>query len=340
MHAQRRVAVLVAGMFFGAAIMAQAATTSGTGTTPSSDGSTGAITAPGQVRVARMVASPFATLAGSQDNAVALATALRTGTPATLTSTSTVDGKPVTTTTTITPPTKAMGWGNVSHALALAQYSLAQAGVAQPTAADLQAALVGGSVTTADGKSIQLAGVLQQRASGMGWGQIARSYDTTMGAVNRGVKSPPTVATAGAGKTATTSSTATAAGKGVTTASGTAPAKSITTASGTASAKGITTASGTGAHGGHASKGVTTAGGTTGSGVTTAAGGGSGTGTTSAAGQGHGNAYGRGIVTGTGSAAPTTVAVNHGGGVTTASGTVRGSAAGTEHGNGRGKGGG
>ena len=85
-----------------------------------------------------------------------------------------------------------MGWGNVSHALALAQFSLRQAGIENPTAPRLQAALDGGPIKTADGKTVTLAGVLQQRAEGMGWGQIAKAYGTTMGALNRGVKAPAT----------------------------------------------------------------------------------------------------------------------------------------------------
>ena len=91
----------------------------------------------GQTQAVTRVAAPFATLAGSTDNAVALATALRTGSAATLTTTS-VDaaGVEVTTTTTFTPPTKPMGWGNVSHALDLAQFALNDAGIASPTQAE------------------------------------------------------------------------------------------------------------------------------------------------------------------------------------------------------------
>ena len=64
-----------------------------------------------------------------------------------------------------------MGWGNVSHSLALAQFALNQAGITNPTGAQLQAALLGNTIKTADAKSITFAGVLQQRADGMGWGQ-------------------------------------------------------------------------------------------------------------------------------------------------------------------------
>jgi hypothetical protein len=273
---------------------------------------TTATTAPGQARVSEKFSAPFITMAGSRENATALATALRTGSSATLTYTTVAaDGTTTTTTTTITPPTKPMGWGNVRHSLALAQFALARAGVTNPTGEQLQAALQGGSFTTADGTSVTLDGVLQQRADGMGWGKIAQSYGTTMGAVNRGVRtSPAPVATTD--PVAPTSPTSRTMGaktgtpiattRGVTTA-GETPALSVggpkrmTTAGGTspggaAGATGITTAGGTPAGTGHGGKGITTASSAASNGIVTAEGGG----------HGNGNAYGRGIVTASGSA--------------------------------------
>ena len=222
-------------------------------------------------------------MAGSQDNAIALATALRTGTTAHLTFTSTSPTGEITQTTTeLTIPTKPMGWGNVSHALALAQLSLHQAGIQNPTAADLQAAFDGGTVTTADGKAVVLTGVLQQRAQGMGWGQIAKTYGTTMGAVNRGLKASTTPVTAStstaAGTTATTKRT------GVTGVAGHS-SNGVTTASGASARTGST---------GHAGKGMTIASGAT-------AGGSSGV--VTAAGNGQGTAIGRGLVTAAGGSA-------------------------------------
>src|SRR5436190_2679188 len=167
-------------------------TTTAAGIESDSDATTPALS-DGQLKVANKVAAPFVTMAGSQKNAIALATALRTGTTANLIFPST--SPPNRTTQTpheLAIPTKPMGWGNVSHALALAQLSLRQIGIESPTAAELRAALDGGAITTADGKTVTLAGVLQQRAEGMGWGQIAKTYGTTMGAVNRGVKAHAT----------------------------------------------------------------------------------------------------------------------------------------------------
>jgi len=271
---------------------------------------------PGQASVANRVAAPFSYFAGSPENAVALANALRTGTTATLNYTTApspgADSQTTTTTTTdITVPTRPMGWGNVSHALALASYSLRQAGIEQPTAAELQAALGGGAITNANGQTSTLTGVLQQRASGMGWGQIAQSYGTTMGAVNRSIRVPLAVTTA-----PTSTSVATTSANGGST---------------MPSSRSVTTASGT-----------TTASGATGTGVVTANG--------SAQGQAH--AYGRGIVTANGGAATTTAATTtHGSsaGVITGNGAAApvsnaGSGGSASHaggnGNGKGKGGG
>ena len=227
---------------------------------------------PGQASVANRVAAPFSYFAGSPENAAALANALRTGTTATLTYSTISPGSDgqTTTTTGVTVPTRPMGWGNVSHALALAQFSLHQAGIDQPTAAELQAALDGGAVTSASGQASTLPGVLQQRASGMGWGQIAQSYGTTMGAVNRSIRVPSMVTAAPASTAVATTSpnagTATSSLRGAVSASG-------------------ATASGTTGSSGRTATGVVTANG-------------------SAPGQAH--AYGRGIVTGNGGASATT----------------------------------
>jgi hypothetical protein len=212
-----------------------------------------------------------------------------------------------------------MGWGNVSHSLALAQFALADAGVSNPTAADVQAALLGGTITGKDGATVTLAGVLQQRADGMGWGAIAKSYGTTMGAVNHSLHATAKSAATPAPTANTPSTGTTANGSGVVTADG----RSASSAS-----RGIRpTTSGTAAQ--HRSKGVVTAAGTTsprGPGITTAAGtGGGASGIVSAAGgNGNGNAFGRGIVTGSGESATSNGALQRAGGgrgVVTAAGT-------------------
>jgi hypothetical protein len=116
-----------------------------------------------------------------------------------------------TTTTTEALPTGKMGYGNVKISLALAQESLRQQGIMQPTSDQLHTALVGGQMVQGD-STTTTQGILQMRADGMGWGQIAQKYDVKLGQLMSG-KQP--VAT-----TTTTTATTSTAGKGITTASG------------------------------------------------------------------------------------------------------------------------
>ena len=235
----------------------------------------------GQTQVATQIASSFTALAGSRDNALALVRALRNGTAVTLTTTTppttgTAGGSATTTTTTFTPPTGRMGWGNVFISLALARDSLARIGITQPTPQQLQAALVGGSVTGADGSSVALRGVLTMRADGMGWGQIAQTMGTKLGPVVSAIKSTQVKVARLPAASTTSATTATSTTKSATSGSG---PKALTTA---ASASPST-------HG----QGIVTAGG------------GSGAGVTSAPGHGHGNSTG--VVSATGAAASSTV---------------------------------
>ena len=334
----------------------------------------------GQTLVAQKIASNFGTFAGSEENALALVKALRSGETVKLTypapegttgtgttgtgTTGTTAGTP--TVTTIDPPTAKMGWGNVKISLALAQDVLARAGITNPTGEQLTAALNGGdiTVTNADGttRTLALKGILQMRADGMGWGEIAKASGTKVGPVvsqlkmgNTKVRAlPPTDGTSTA--TASTSKAVKAAGgetpttpksKGVTTAAGAGAnaagkgSKGITTATGSSAgsthgSKGITTA--TGAAGSHGSKGIVTADGAVsssgpkgngyGRGVVTAAGG-SAT-SVAATGAGNGRGPGAGVVNASGA--------NASSGVTTASGGGNGKGQG--QGNGKGRGGG
>jgi len=290
-----------------------------TGVERVSDATTPALST-GQMRVASKVASPFVTMAGSQENAVALATALRTGTTAHLVfPSSSPAGNTTRSAVELAIPTRPMGWGNVSHALALAQFSLRQAGIENTTAPQLQAVLDGGSVKTADGKTVTLAGVLQQRAEGMGWGQIAKTYGTTLGAVNRGLKAPATTvasstpaqanSSAATHRPVVTGTTHVRSANGVTTS-----ANSPMTDHGS---RGLTTATGSHASNGasgHPAKGMTTAFGATTGGTP---------GVVSAAGNTQGRASGRGVMTAAGGGVSNAAAGGRGGGsgVVTGSGT-------------------
>jgi hypothetical protein len=141
-----------------------------------------------------------------------------------------------TTTNTEALPTGKMGFGNVKISLALAQESLRQQNITQPTSEQLHTALMGGQMVPGD-STTTTNGILQMRAEGMGWGQIAQKYDVKLGQLMSG-KQPPSTTT-----TATTSKgIASASGKLSTTVTGKGNGKSI---SGSESqGKGIVSASG------------------------------------------------------------------------------------------------
>jgi len=135
------------------------------------------------------LSTEFAGFAGSDANSQALVTGLRNGTEVTLDDVTTnADGTTTTTSTTFTPATGQMGYGNVKIALSLAEASLAKSGITDPSAAELAAALNGGTLVLADGTSIDLNGVLTQRAAGEGWGQIAKADGFKLGEVMRSPK--------------------------------------------------------------------------------------------------------------------------------------------------------
>lgn len=117
----------------------------------------------------------YTELAGSKQNATSLVTGLRDGKEVRLANGRTVE--------TFTPPTGKMGYGNIDNALALAQESLADQGITKPTPAQLEAALMGD-------KNLKLEGILQMRADGKGWGQIAQSLGFKLGDVKRSDHAP------------------------------------------------------------------------------------------------------------------------------------------------------
>lgn len=225
----------------------------------------------GATRVESRIAGDFTAFAGSEANAQNLVTGLRSGTPITLTGTSSTGGTS-TTTLIIDNPTRPMGYGNVTISLALAKQQLASYGITNPTAEQLQTALTGGTITTSSGQTVTLNGILTQRAAGMGWGAIANAQGVKLGQVISGLKSTNA-------RIASTTTT-TAGSGGVTTATG---ARAQSNASAGAPGQNRSTT-------------------TTGSGIVTA------TGSRPAVGVGIGagasaNAGGGGIVTGAGTAA-------------------------------------
>jgi len=121
----------------------------------------------------------------------------------------TTDPQTNTSTTTTQPlPTGKMGYGNVKISLALAQQSLNQEGITQPTSQQLYTALAGGEMVPGDSTSMTT-GILQMRAQGMGWGQIAQKYNVKLGQLMSG-KQPASTTTASTTSTTTTSKGTTA----------------------------------------------------------------------------------------------------------------------------------
>jgi hypothetical protein len=236
------------------------------------------------------LAAGFSDFAGSPENSASLVNGLRTGAPITLTDPAVVGGPPPNS-TTFTSPTKPMGYGNVRIALSLAQTQLASEGISNPTAAELQGALIGRTYVGPEGTTTT-DGVLQMRASGMGWGKIANTMGYKLGpvvsgkqtlvATNRVDNAMTTAAgpgaSAGRAKGVVTASGGASEGRnGVVTGSGNAPGGSkgvVTGSSGAAGGgKGVVTGAGNAAHG--QSSGITTGLGhapVNASGVTTAAG--------------------------------------------------------------------
>lgn len=176
-----RLAAGVAVALVAAPTLAQ---TSGTGTTPAT------ATTPTASREAVRLDGEFTALAGSPANAQALVAGLHDGSAISLvTTTPGANGAAATSTTTsFSPDTGKMGYGNVKIALSLAEASLAKAGITEPTATELEAALNGGKLVMADGSTVDLKGVLAARAGGAGWGRIAADMGLKLGDVVRSPK--------------------------------------------------------------------------------------------------------------------------------------------------------
>jgi hypothetical protein len=121
---------------------------------------------------AQRVAARFVKLAGSGDNAVALALALHHGVPVQIVAARDDDALPDA--ITVETPTGPMSWHDVRIALLHAQDVLLRAGITRATPAALQAALVGGEVDSPSQGRIVVRGVLQMRVEGLSWVDIAR----------------------------------------------------------------------------------------------------------------------------------------------------------------------
>ena len=110
---------------------------------------------------ATRISSQYSEWAGGRSNAEALVAGLRNGAPITLVT----NGANRSVSIAGFTPTASMSYSNVNAALANAQRSLARAGITKPTAEQIQAALIGGEVTTASGATTLVKGSVAPRGT-------------------------------------------------------------------------------------------------------------------------------------------------------------------------------
>ncbi len=123
-----------------------------------------AATAP-QTEASRLAAR-YSDWAGGKSNADSLVAGLRGGSPVTLVTNGAGRGISIAGFT----PTSPMSFGAVNGALSNAQRSLSRVGITRPTAEQIQAALIGGEVTTSSGTLVAIRGSVNARG---GAGPIA-----------------------------------------------------------------------------------------------------------------------------------------------------------------------
>ena len=264
----------------------------------------------------KRIGGSYTDFAGSTENLQSLASGLRHGSAITLTNTTSTGAV---SSVTFTSPTRPMGYGNISRALDFANRDLAAAGITDPTAEQLQAALMGGTVVNSQGQVITMDGILQLRSQGMGWGQIAHQVGISPAASSKGQHATLNSKANTATSTSQVSKTGKAGGSagGLTTAAGkTSNAGSnakanvggrsgiVSAAGNKTTTSGVVSASGNSSNGlgnayGHGKTGIVTAGGSNAnySGITTGSGSSSasvaaGTHTALGGGSGNGNAFG------------------------------------------------
>lgn len=141
----------------------------------------------GEVTVTRHLIAEIKAFAGSERNATALVDGLRVGNTVTLSGETPIVRAGVMTTATATflPPTRAMGYGDVFTAVAIARQQLAAAGIVQPTPDQIKAALSGGAIVGSDptAEATRLPGVLPLRAQGLAWPRIAERLGVPLGPI-------------------------------------------------------------------------------------------------------------------------------------------------------------
>jgi hypothetical protein len=115
---------------------------------------------------ASRLANHYSEWAGGQSNADALIAGLRNGAPVTLVT----NGADRSASIAGFTPSSPMSYGAVDTALSSAQRSLARLGINRPNAEQIQAALIGGEVSTSSGALVAVRGSVSARG---GTGPVA-----------------------------------------------------------------------------------------------------------------------------------------------------------------------
>ena len=108
---------------------------------------------------ASRLSTQYSQWAGGQSNADALVAGLRNGSPVTLVT----NGADRSVSIAGFTPTGPMSYGAVNSALSNAQRSLSRLGITNPTAEQIQAALIGGEITTSSGALVDIRGSVNAR---------------------------------------------------------------------------------------------------------------------------------------------------------------------------------
>ena len=107
------------------------------------------------------LSAQYSDWAGGKSNADSLVAGLRNGAPITIVT----NGADRSVSIAGFTPSAPMSYGNVSAALSNAQRSLARLGIDKPTAEQIQAALIGGEVTTTSGATVAVKGSVAARGT-------------------------------------------------------------------------------------------------------------------------------------------------------------------------------
>lgn len=139
-----------------------------------------------QLQLQQRFIREFSGFAGSAENAKSLYGGLRNGSRIMLTR-QTVNSNGVSGTSVLqfNPAGLPMGTGSAFISAALARQQLANHGITSPAPQQIQAAMNGGPVRSADpgARPVVLKGVLTQRSEGLGWSVIAKASGISLGRV-------------------------------------------------------------------------------------------------------------------------------------------------------------